>query len=149
MNTEKKATAACPAGQGPLPSCASLAVPSVPMQQQAEQRYSQSEALAQGTLFPGLNLPFHLQVKGAQVPRTPLSELQALCFVVHELGLYLDTHPDDAEAFQLYQRYTVLAQEGRSRYVEQYGPLMQTDAALADHYNWLHDPWPWDYEEGK
>ncbi len=149
MNLESKPTAACPAGQGQQPCCAPLATPYVPFQQQGEQRYTRAEALAQGTLFPGLNLPFHLQVDGKPVPKTPLSELQAICFVVQELGLYLDTHPNDEEAFALYQRYAVLAREGRERYVERYGPLMQTDAALAERYQWLQNPWPWDIEEGK
>ena len=31
---------------------------------------------------------------------TPLCELMALDFVIRELNLYLDTHPDDREAFE-------------------------------------------------
>ena len=84
-----------------MPDCAPLAVPYVPFQQTNASKYSSQEALSQGTLFPGLNLPFHLKTVGTAVPKTPLTELQALCFVVHELGLYLDTHQDDQEAFAL------------------------------------------------
>ena len=66
-------------------------------------RYGHAEALANGTLFPGLNLPFHVKAS----PGTPMegasAELQALNFVIAELGLYLDTHKDDAEAFQLFR----------------------------------------------
>lgn len=150
MNTETEQMKNCPAGQGSMPSCAPLAVPYVPFQQEGEAKYSKSEALAQGTLFPGLNLPFHLNVKGEPVPKTPLSELQALNFVVIELGLYLDTHQNDKEAFRLFQQYAALAKEGRIRYEEQYGPLQQSSATMDDHYTWLHDPWPWNYqEEGK
>lgn len=89
-----------------MPDCAPLAVPYVPFQQTTASKYSSQEALSQGILFPGLNLPFHLKQVGAAVPQTPLTELQALCFVVHELGLYLDTHQDDQEAFALFQKYS-------------------------------------------
>ena len=34
-----------------MPSCAPLAVPYVPFQQQGSQKYSQADALANGTLF--------------------------------------------------------------------------------------------------
>ena len=106
----------CPEGCGTLPECAPLSVPFVPFQQEGEKKYGKTDALAQGTLFPGLNLPFHLQIKGEPVPKTPLSELQALSFVLTELGLYLDTHPEDKEAFQLFQKYAALEKEGRIRY---------------------------------
>ncbi len=137
----------CPEGCGTLPECAPLSVPFVPFQQEGEKKYGKTDALAQGTLFPGLNLPFHLQVKGEPVPKTPLSELQALSFVLTELGLYLDTHPEDKEAFQLFQKYAALEKEGRIRYEEQYGPLQQVSAAMDDHYTWICDPWPWNFKE--
>lgn len=137
----------CPDGQGKLPSCGPLAVPYVPFQQEGEPKYGRQEALAQGTLFPGLNLPFHLAAQGRPVPQTPLSELQALNFILVELGLYLDTHPNDQEAFRLFQQYAALYQEGRVRYEEQYGPLRQISAAADDRYTWLDDPWPWNNTE--
>lgn len=147
-NEPKEPTASrCPSAQGALPCCAPLAVPYVPFQQDAVPKYGKHEALAQGTLFPGLNLPLHLAVQGRPVPKTPLSELQMLSFVLTELGLYLDTHPKDQEAFRLFQQYAALYQEGRMRYEEQYGPLRQVSAAEDDHYTWLHDPWPWNYAE--
>ena len=46
--------AGCPDTNGTLPSCAGLAVPYVPFQQNNPQKYAQSEALSNGTLFPGL-----------------------------------------------------------------------------------------------
>ena len=140
-------TARCPSGQGQLPRCAPLAVPYVPFQQEGEPKYGKNEALAQGPLFPGLNLPLHVAAQGRSVPKTPLSELQVLGFVLTELGLYLDTHPKDQEAFRLFQQYAALYQEGRMRYEEQYGPLQQINAAADDHYTWLHGPWPWNHAE--
>jgi spore coat protein JB len=136
----------CPEGMGSMPECAPLAVPYVPFQPTDPQRYSRMEALSQGTLFPGLNLPFHLMRDGKTVPRTPRTELQALCFLLQELGLYLDTHPEDQEAFGLFQRYAGLMEQAKQTYVERYGPLLRMDSAMDDHYTWAEGPWPWNAE---
>ena len=141
--------AACPRDFGTMPDCAPLAVPYVPFQQTNASKYSSQEALSQGTLFPGLNLPFHLKTVGTAVPKTPLTELQALCFVVHELGLYLDTHQDDQEAFAMFQKYSALAESCYAAYVEANGPIRQTDAAADDRYTWLDGPWPWESTAGQ
>lgn len=115
LNTETGSSCRSPAARTPTAQCrpcAGLAVPYVPFQQNGSKKYSQSEALSNGTLFPGLNLPFHLKTEGSALPSNPLVELQALEFVVLELGTYLDTHPDDMEAFDLFKQY---AAHGESR----------------------------------
>ena len=149
MNPEmNNAMTSCADGCGTMPSCAPLAVPYVPFQQTGSKKYDQAEALNNGTLFPGLNLPFRVKTKAANVVNGPLAELQALEFVLVELGLYLDTHQGDQEAFALFQKYAALEREGRERYEAMYGPLTQSAAANGDSYTWLKDPWPWNYQEG-
>lgn len=141
MNTNK----GCATGSGSLPgACASLAFPYVPMQQNNPERYSQQDGLRTGTLFPGLDLPFHKEMQ-TRFPaiNTALSELMALDFAIQELGLYLTTHKDDKEVLDLFRSYVKLAKEGREKYVEKYGPLMETDLT-GSGYAWLNDPWPWD-----
>jgi len=141
---------ACGVMEGSMPgTCANLAFPYIPMQNKNAQRYDAADALAAGTLFPGLNLPFFKAVNSRMnTDNTPLCELMALGFAINELGLYLDTHPDDSEALTLYTRYVQLFQEGRSRYESMYGPLQQTAVTEAG-YTWLNDPWPWEYDGGK
>lgn len=141
--------ASCGDASGMLPECAPLAVPFVPFQQTGSKRYSQQDALNNGTLFPGLNLPFHLKAEARNVVNGPLAELQALEFVLLELGLYLDTHQGDAEAFELYKQYAALEREARSKYEAAHGPLFQTATANSKTWGaWLADPWPWNYREG-
>lgn len=144
---EKNDTAAlrCDTADGSLPgTCAPLAFPYIPKQNNNPDRYSQRDALQAGTLFPGLNLPFHAELETRfPAANTALSELMALDFAVDELGLYLTTHRDDQEALELYWSYIKLAREGREKYEEQYGPLLQTDLTPGS-YRWLDDPWPWD-----
>ena len=67
----------------------------------------------------------------------------ALDFAIDELGLYLTTHRDDQEALSLYWNYVRMGQEGRKRYEEMHGPLLQTDITEGS-FKWLDDPWPWD-----
>jgi len=138
----------CDDASGALPDCAPLAVPVVPVQQKNSKRYNQLDALANGTLFPGLNLPFHLKTAPSSLVETAALELQALCFVLTELGLYLDTHPDDGEAFELYKEYVAMECEGRKRYEAMYGPITQTATASSGSYVWLNNPWPWEMPKG-
>lgn len=145
MNSDNGTIRPCGDACGTMPSCAPLAVPYVPFQQEGSQKYNQADALANGTLFPGLNLPFHLRVEPGSFPDNHSTQLQALMFVVTELGMYLDTHKDDAEAFQLFKQYAQLAREAKRRYEEMHGPLTRLSAGEGDTYRWLDDPWPWEY----
>ena len=150
MNNNNGGTASsCPDRCGTMPACAPLAVPYVPFQQDAPQKYNQTDALSNGTLFPGLNLPFHLKTEGSALPSDPMVELQALEFVVLELGIYLDTHPEDTEAFQLYRQYVAMERTARAVYEEANGPLMKDAAVNFDAYRWLSDPWPWNFRQSE
>ena len=128
---------------GALPECAPLASGMVAPQTDDRPRYSNDKALARGTLFPGLDLPLGNIVNDA-VEDVPLAELMAIQFAAHDLSLYLDTHPEDKEAFATYKELLALYKEGEKRYVKMYGPIMKTDLAGADSYTWLDGPWPWE-----
>ena len=88
-----------------------------------------------------------MKAEAAGLPDNHSTQLQALLFVVTELGMYLDTHKDDAEAFQLFRQYAQLAKEGKRRYEEMHGPLTKLNAGQDATYRWLDDPWPWDYQQ--
>lgn len=138
----------CGDRNGMLPECAPLAVPYVPFQQTGATRYDQNDALNYGTLFPGLNLPFHVKDRARGIAPGHLAELQAMEFVLMELGIYLDTHQEDSEAFALYKQYTAAEAEARTRYEAMHGPLLQRSAAKDKTWQaWLKDPWPWNYPE--
>ncbi len=144
----KPENSACGVGQGTLPggSCAQLAFPYIPTQENNPARYSRMEALETGTLFPGLNLPFKAAIQAkTKLANTALVELMALSFAVDELGLYLTTHAQDQDALQLYWSYVKLLKEGQEKYQKMCGPLFQTDLTPEDGYAWLKDPWPWDF----
>ena len=132
---------------GDLPGLtAPLATAWVPRQRSALPKYEPEEALIRGTLFPGLDLPFK-NIVNTSMPDTPAGELMALDFILNELVLYLDTHKNDAEAFETYKYFLALAEEGRNRYTQIYGPVRQSDLANETSFTWLSGPWPWEYTE--
>ena len=130
--------------EGRLPSSAPLANPYVPFQLENPPRYEPQKGLVRGTLFPGLDLPFMGMVNQNERPLTPLGELQAMNFGIQELALYLDTHRDDKEALEVYRNLQKLYAKGREKNEKMCGPLNHL-SQVDGEYNWLCDPWPWEY----
>ena len=134
--------------EGRLPATAPLANPYVPFQLESPPKYEPRTALIRGTLFPGLDLPFMGMVNKNEKPVTPLTELQTLAFVIQELALYLDTHRDDAEALEVYRQFQKMQEECRTAYEKNCGPLNHMSVSEGP-YQWLDDPWPWEYAKNK
>ena len=134
---------------GILPATAPLANPFVPFQDVNAPRYEARKGLIRGTLYPGLDLPFMGMVNQKEKPVTPISELQTLGFAIQELALYLDTHRDDLEALRVYQEYQKLYNHCREEFLKNNGPLNHFQEENSDQYNWLNDPWPWEYAINK
>lgn len=131
---------------GALPSRAPLASAYVPMQESVDPNYPPQTAIARGTLFPGLDLPFRGMVNHP-LPATPLGELMAIDFVADELSLYLDTHRDDKDAFAMYQSVLALSKEAHARYAASCGPVVKNDMLGLKEYAWLDPPWPWEMKK--
>ena len=134
------------AGEGRLPEIAPLANPYVPYQLENPPKYEARTALVRGTLFPGLDLPFMGMVNQNLLPDTPMSELQALDFAINELALYLDTHRDDREALAQYRAYQQMYRKLSEAHAM---TLNHMSPGKGDDYNWLDDPWPWEYAANK
>ena len=123
--------------EGRLPAMAPLANPYVPFQLEGPVRYEPRKAMVRGTLYPGLDLPFMGMVNQNNLPVTPLSEVQVLAFAVQELALYLDTHPEDTEALELYRQYQQLYQKVSQAYEREKRPLNHAAPGQGDTYAWL------------
>ena len=138
----------CKCMEGRLPAMAPLANPYVPFQLENPPKYELRKALVRGTLFPGLDLPFMGMINKNEQPVTPLTELQTMSFALEELALYLDTHREDTEALDLYRQMQNMYRSGMKLYEEKYGPLTHM-SPVEGSYNWLNDPWPWEYAENR
>lgn len=137
----------CTKDRGLLPSCAPLANPYVPYQMNDPEPYPPARGLIRGTMFSGLDLPFMGMVNEKEKPKNLLHQLQSLSFAATELGEYLDTHADDAEALSLFSAYRDLYGELMAEYENKHGPLTQLQSGMDGKYNWPANPWPWDYPE--
>jgi len=77
-----------------------------------------------------------------------MQEIGILCFVTVELGLYLDTHPDDREAMRYFHYYTALKNEKSDLYNQKFGPLTLSDVKdskdCENEFLWTVQPWPWE-----
>lgn len=132
--------------EGMLPAHAPLANPYVPFQQENAPRYEARQGMIRGTMYPGLDLPFMGKVNRQELPVTPLSELQVLDFAIQDLALYLDTHQQDNEALEVYRAYQKIYHQGMMEYNET-APLTHSLPSTGEQYQWLNDPWPWEYRK--
>ena len=71
-----------------------------------------------------------------------LMEIRELNFSVIELGLYLDTHPEDQRALCLHRKYVKELKELKDKYQKVYGPL--SIYFPCNKWRWLEEPWPWE-----
>ena len=72
-----------------------------------------------------------------------LMELMAVDFAVIELNLFLDTHPYDQRALELYNTNVQKSKELRDRYESIFGPLTARYTKSASPWQWIANPWPW------
>lgn len=72
-----------------------------------------------------------------------LCRLSAEQFVLWELHLYLDTHPDDDGAKLQHEEVAERVEELRRDYEACFGGLSPRTASGRE---WLKNPWPWDLE---
>lgn len=77
---------------------------------------------------------------------TMMKQVQSYRFAALDLQLYLDTHPNDKKAFEMFKNIVVKAKEVVAEYQDQYGPLTADAAAMYDCYKWIEGPWPWERE---
>ncbi|MCM1286083.1 MAG: spore coat protein CotJB [Acetobacter sp.] len=70
-----------------------------------------------------------------------LLRVSALGFAMQELRLFLDTHPGDSEAQQMFDNYEKKLSAATDEYEKNFGPLTLNGINSDD---WLKDPWPWE-----
>lgn len=72
-----------------------------------------------------------------------LYEVMKYSFAIVDLNLYLDMHPEDGEAYRLFQTFVEEEKKAIKEYNEMFGPVLITNAKYRD-YEWSKNPWPWD-----
>ena len=76
-----------------------------------------------------------------------MCEIMAIDFAITDIKLYLNTHPDDKEAINLYNSLVKKRLAMIDSYQSMFGPIIaETYDKSVDHWRWIDDPWPWDKE---
>jgi spore coat protein JB len=73
-----------------------------------------------------------------------LKDLQVVDFVLDELTLYLDTHPDDMQAIGQYNQFASKRIGMVQEFEMEFGPLMSNGHSFSKSpWEWNAAPWPW------
>lgn len=74
-----------------------------------------------------------------------LYKISEVCFAAHDINLYLDTHPNDVNAINLYNEYNNMSNELIASYERKYGPINLSDNIGLEKmpWAWINKPWPW------
>lgn len=71
-----------------------------------------------------------------------MMQIKAYQFAITDIGLYLDTHPDDERAICLHRYYAKMLKDLKDKYQKVYGPL--TIEYPCNKWRWLEETWPWE-----
>ena len=105
--------------------------------QELDALYDSEHALLAGTLYPELHKPLNgywpCEGNCADCAREA-------AFVLWELRLYLNTHPNDKEALALFRKLCKEVEEPN------YATSFLKDDGCSNGWNWVKNPWPWEYD---
>ena len=76
-----------------------------------------------------------------------LRQVQMHHFAMHDLALYLDTHPTDETALEHFMQHKSACEQASGVYVSRFGALKMEQVQMEDGWAaWSNTPWPWDRE---
>lgn len=77
-----------------------------------------------------------------------LERLMEIDFVLYELLLYLDTHPDDSRAMRQFCNMVERHHQMMMEYQQNCAMLVPFQQCENDEmpWRWINEPWPWEIE---
>ena len=122
-----------------------------------EKNYSQSNeylfdaynGFIRGNLFKKSYDPYLRQepydVKPMNEQAELLTNIDALCFAMTDLNLYLDIYSDDTNMINLFNQYRIQKENLTKEYESKYGPItLNSDSLNSYPWAWDDKPCPWD-----
>ena len=111
--------------------------------------YDPYNGLIRGNLFKELYVPYKnkepYDIKPMNEQAKMLTDIDALCFSLVDLNLYLDINPDDREMINLFNQYRMKYSKLLSEYEGRFGPITLNSNSLNSYpWAWNDMPWPWD-----
>lgn len=74
--------------------------------------------------------------------------LNEVSFMLDDITLYLNTHPDCPDGIDAYNHYRKLREKALNDYTCNYGPISRYDVDVNNYWDWVNKPWPWEGECG-
>ena len=109
--------------------------------------YDPYEGFIKGNLFPELYNGYKvkpIELKPVNEQAKMLTTLDALCFALTDLNLYLDIYPDDRDMLALFNQYREQVNNIMTTYENKFGPLtINSNANNTYPFIWINNPWPW------
>lgn len=76
-----------------------------------------------------------------------LCRLQAAQFAMHDLAIYLDTHPTDEQALSAFLAHRQAYEAAAAAYAKRFGALTMQQICEEDGWGaWSNTPFPWEKE---
>lgn len=75
-----------------------------------------------------------------------LKQITVIDFMIEDLHLYLNTHPEDREAIIKYNTFVMQCHALKQQYERFYGMLSEHGSFSPYPWQWMNEPWPWKYE---
>ncbi|MBO5743503.1 MAG: spore coat protein CotJB [Clostridia bacterium] len=75
-----------------------------------------------------------------------MRRIQELDFAIIDLNLFLDTHPESAEAIELFKELAATCKSLKNDYQAKYGPLYVHNSSNDSFFDWVEkcEKWPWE-----
>lgn len=67
-------------------------------------------------------------------------------FMLDDITLYLNTHPNCQKGLNEYEKYKALRNEVMAEYEANYGPICKYNVDINNSWDWINQPWPWEGE---
>ena len=85
------------------------------------------------------------EIKASNEQQALLYQVMQYKFALTDLDLYLDTHPNDSNAINLYNNYLNIEKQMSDKYESMYGPLtLDSNHLDKNTWIWKNSPWPWE-----
>ena len=109
--------------------------------------FNSYEGYLKGNAFQNEYIPYKnykvLKVAINNEKEEMLFNIGEYSFMMHDLNLYLDVHPDDKEALNMFINYRNLVNDLTLKYERKYGPLCVKNVMDNTPFAWESTKWPW------
>ncbi len=72
--------------------------------------------------------------------------INQISFMLDDITLFLNTHPECGEALEAYRNYKAMRKEAIRDYTKLYGPISKYNVNAENYWDWVNKPWPWEGE---